>query len=204
LPQVDDHCLQLEHDAEEVLSAPEREEAANELLAEANSEPRDETETRCAKCDTTHAEVPFATLQLACKACGGRTPLAPAPPLIHRPTGGTAQHAQLCFALHGEGKEQSLLGEGGAYQVQWREAAAEVPRADEPWADSRRAVLGGLVESRALAVGSRHQVRVRARLSGCACGVAPERGLSACADKGGCVWTPWSLPSVLTTVVQAG
>ena len=93
--------------------------------------------------------------------------------------------------------------------MQWRGVPPGdvYPKTDEGWADSRLPVLRGvgLVKSRALAPGSRHQVRVRARLAGCGCGLLnQDRGLSACADKGVCAWTPWSLPSVLTTVLHEG
>jgi len=213
LAQVDDHCLQLEHDAEEALSDKEREEAANDLIAEANSEPRDEVETRCYKCDTTHADVYFSTLLLTCRACGAKTPLPPAPPLIYRPpTGGgmPIQQPQLRFLLHGElsaeEQVQSLINSsGGIYILQWREASTdEVFTADEGWVDDRNAVARGtgIIKSGHVALGSRHQVRVRARLSECTCGCDLESGFSACADRGKCIWTPWSLPSVFAKVVE--
>lgn len=214
LSQVEDHCLQLEHDEEEALSTKEREEAANDLLTEALSEPRDETETRCAKCDTTHADVSFSTLLLTCKACGAPTPLPPAPPLIYRPTvpaaGSPAEAPHLYFLLHGERmvNEQvlSLLrSEAGVYTVQWREVSGgDHFTADEGWVDCLSTIPRGVgvVQSGPLVAGSRHQVRVRARLSGCECGVDPETGCIACADKGACMWTPWSLPSVATTALD--
>ena len=187
--------------------------------------PRDHA--TCQMCGHVHSNiVRWDTLQMTCAKCQAITLLPPAAPLVERMA--TAGH--LHFTMHGEkGAEYvsnllqrpptSCIGSDGVYHVQWRgvELTDEMlPGPDDEWRNPKKCVKpSSIISKKNLSDAKRYQVRVRARLGRCTCGLdnpAEEYAYLKCADGTGdgdespshCMWTPWSLPSALATPAAIG
>jgi|TARA_B100000524_G_C23370300_1_gene269202 hypothetical protein len=131
---VEDHDMRLE-DTDENLTAREQEDAANELVRDANQMEREDV--RCGACGAKGKET-FNTLEFKCavQACKAVTPMPPAPPVVDRDPPaqelGGLRGPFLLWRLHGEEANRSILRMGGAYHAQWRAVVSDLDAARQP------------------------------------------------------------------------